>query len=188
MLSVFCDSGQCSGLPHQFRHEIKTIPAAVVTTYWCSFCVMKSELKELFLVQEESKKLLVVKPIYGYRVLSKLCGSNSTDSLDMKLFEYISSCIKLDLDLEGDNESNGTKACILSEDDNFLSSMHGTIALVPDGSCRMSAIEVNRIECFYCSKRNCHYQVQCNECEQFNCGGWIREAAKCAFCRKSMTC
>ena len=81
-----------------------------------------------------------------------------------------------------------TREDALSEDDIFLSSMHGTIALVPDGSCRMSAIEVDRLECFYCSTRNCHYQVQCNECEQFNCGGWIREAVKCVVCRKSMTC
>ena len=63
--------------------------------------------------------------------------------------------------------------CNLSGDD-LLKTMHGTITLVPDGLCLMSAIEVDRLECFYCCTRNCHYKVQCEQCEQFNCGAWIR--------------
>ena len=81
--------------------------------------MLKSEEKELYLDHEESKKLFLVSPDTCYRDLCLLYESSSTDSLDMKLNEFINSCIKLDLDLEGDNETLGLRGGILSEDDNF---------------------------------------------------------------------
>ena len=112
MSSVFCDSGQCLGLSNQFRHKIKTIPAALVSANWCSLCVIKSEEKELYLDHDESKKLFLVSPDTCYHDLCLLYESNSSDSLDMQLNEFINSCIKLDLDLEGGNESN-ERGCII---------------------------------------------------------------------------
>ena len=146
---------------------------------------MTSEEPELYIEDLNLDKsfFFIVKPSTGLSQLCKTFDRFKPEELDFRLNAFLNRCIrKRWVHLVGEPDE-----CNLSGDD-LLKTMHGTITLVPDGLCLMSAIKVDRLECFYCCTRNCHYKVQCEQCEQFNCGAWIRAKEECAFCRKVLKC
>ena len=145
---------------------------------------MYSKLRKKVLYIVYQGHLMVIIPQNGYSTLCKLLATNSNQAIDFQVYKFLVK--RMGRSVRQSEEGIGSTS--LTVDRKYLMSPFGMISLIPDGSCKMTAICLDMPECEDCGGSDCHFRLQCGTCEQFSCGQWIRLKGSCARCRSPMDC